>query len=72
MDMSLGELQELAMDMEAWRAAVHEVAKSRTRLNDWTARLPLRTPDNHSPSHESNCPDSCDFLRAHMDHSTAD
>ena len=33
-DMSLGELQELVMDREAWRAAIHEVAKSRTRLSD--------------------------------------
>ena len=34
MDMGLGELQELVMDREAWRAVVHGVPKSRTRLSD--------------------------------------
>ena len=37
MDMSLGKHRELVMDREAWRAVIHGVTKSRTRLSDWTA-----------------------------------
>ena len=42
MDMGLGELRELVIDRDAWRAVVHGVAKSQTLLSDWTDWLILR------------------------------
>ena len=40
MDLSLSELREFVIDREAWGAAIHGVAKSRTRLSDWTELKP--------------------------------
>ena len=46
MDMGLGRLWELMMDREAWRAAVHGVARSRTRLSNWTELLGRKVMTN--------------------------
>ena len=54
MDVSVGELRELLMDREAWRAVIHGVAKSRTRLSDWSDLIcVLPRPSGHASLHRA-------------------
>ena len=53
MDLSLSELREMVMDREAWRAVIHGVAKSRTRLSDFTFTFHFPALEKEMATHSS-------------------
>ena len=71
MDVSLNELRKLVMDREAWRTAIHGIAKSRTRLSDWTELNPLLFCQWYENwTHQFSIP-SCSHLYISLSHSHA-
>ena len=66
MDMSLSELLELVMDREAWRAAIHGVAKSRTQLSNWTELRQHIKKQRHYFSDKGLSTQSYDFKSSHV------